>query len=94
MGFCACSMICYALLCVLSSFVIILMGMRELFASLYLSSWCLMIVMWLFLTMLLVDLWCVILVFPDQTHLLFCIYNRTTIELFCHNKPSLAMLSS
>ena len=39
-------------LCVLSSFAIILMGKRELFALLFLPSWCLatVIVLWLFLT--------------------------------------------
>ena len=44
-GFCVCSMLCYALLCVLSSFAIILTGKRELIALLCLSSWCLVIVM-------------------------------------------------
>ena len=39
-GFCACSMSCCTLLCVLSSFAIILMGKRELVALLCLSSWC------------------------------------------------------
>ena len=36
-----CSIFCCALLCVLSSFAIILMGKRELVALLCLSSWCL-----------------------------------------------------
>ena len=40
-GFCVCSMFCYTLLCVLSSFAIILMGKRELVALLCLSCWCL-----------------------------------------------------
>ena len=39
-GFCVCSMFCDALLCVLSSFAIILMGKREMVALLCLSSWC------------------------------------------------------
>ena len=43
------SMFCCTLLYVHSSFVIILMGKRELVAWLSLSSWCLMIVVWLFL---------------------------------------------
>ena len=43
MGFSVCSMCCCALLCVLSSFAIILMGKRELFALLCLSSWCLLV---------------------------------------------------
>ena len=51
MGFCSCSMFCCALLCVLSSFKIISMEKRELVALLCLSSWSLVIVMWLILTM-------------------------------------------
>ena len=46
-GFCNCSMFCCALLCVRSSLAIILMGKRELVALLSLSSWCLVIVLWL-----------------------------------------------
>ena len=48
-GVCNCSMFCYTLLYVHSSFAIILMGKRELVALLSLSSWCLVIVMWFFL---------------------------------------------
>ena len=40
MGFGNCSMFCFALLCVHSSFAIISMGKRELTALLCLSSWC------------------------------------------------------
>ena len=40
-----------ALLCVHSSFAIILIGKRELVVLLSLSSWCLVIVVWLFLAM-------------------------------------------
>ena len=47
-GFCNCSMFCCALLCVHFSFAIILMGKRELAALLSLSSWCLVIVVWIF----------------------------------------------
>ena len=39
-AFCVCSMFCCTLLCVLSSFAIILMGKRELVALLCLSSRC------------------------------------------------------
>ena len=46
-GFCICSMLYCALLCVQSSMVIILMRKREFGALLCLSSWCLMIVVWL-----------------------------------------------
>ena len=41
MWFCVCSMFFCTLICVLSSFAIILMGMRELVVLLHLSSWCL-----------------------------------------------------
>ena len=43
-------MFCCALLCVHSSFAIISMGKRELVALLCLSSWCLVIAVWPFLT--------------------------------------------
>ena len=49
-GFCNCSMICCALLCVHSSFAIISMGKRELVALLCLFSWCIVIDVWLFRT--------------------------------------------
>ena len=68
---CNCSMVHCALLYVHSSFAVILMGKRELFALLSLSSWCLVIVVWLFLAMPWVCLQLVIVVFPDHTHLLY-----------------------
>ena len=49
---------CCALLCVHYSFAIILMGKRELVALLSLSSWCLVIVVWLFLAVPRVYLLC------------------------------------
>ena len=73
MGFCNCSMFCCALLCVHSSFAIISMGKRELVTLLCLSSWYLVIVVWLFLTMPRVGLQFVIVVFPGQPHLLLLI---------------------
>ena len=54
-----------------SSFAIILMNKRELVALLSLSSWCLVIVVLLFLAVPSVCLQFVIVVFPDHTHLLF-----------------------
>ena len=71
MGFCNYSMFCYALLCVHSSFAIISIGKREMVALLFLSSWCLVVVVWLFLTMQGVCLQFVIVAFSDHTHLLF-----------------------
>ena len=64
----------YVLLYVLyvhSSFAIILIGKGELIAFLSLSSWCLLIVVWLFLRVPLVCLGFVIVVFSDHTLLLF-----------------------
>ena len=66
-----CSMFCCALLYVHSSIAIILMGKRELVALLSLSSWCLVIVVWLFFAVPWVCLYFVIVVFADNTHLLF-----------------------
>ena len=68
MGFCNCSLFCCALVCVHSSFAIISIGKRELVALHCLSSWCLVIVVRLFLTMPRVCLQFVIVVFPDPTH--------------------------
>ena len=65
------AMFCCTFLFVNSSLVIILIGKRELVALLGLSSWCLVIVVWLSLAVTWVCLWSVIVVFPDHTHLLF-----------------------
>ena len=59
---------CFTLLYVPSSFAVILMGKRELVALLSLSSWCLVVVVWLFLAVQWVCLQFVIVVFPDHTH--------------------------
>ena len=64
-------MFCCTLLYFHSSFAIILMGERELVALLSLSSWCLVMDVWLFLAVPWVCLRFVIVVFPDHTHLLF-----------------------
>ena len=71
MGVCNCSMFCCRLLYVHFSIAIILMGKRELIALLNLSSWCLVMVERLFLTVPRGCLQFVIVVFPDHTHLLF-----------------------
>ena len=71
MGYCNCSMFCCTLLYVHSSIAIILMGKRELVALLNLSSWCLVKVEGLFLTVPRGCLWFVIALFPDHTHLLY-----------------------
>ena len=67
-GFCNCSMFCCALLYVHSSIAIILMEKREVVALLSLSSWCLVIVVWLILAVPWVCLQFMIVVFPDHTH--------------------------
>ena len=77
-GVCNCSMFCCTLLYVHSSIAIISMGKRELVALLCLSSWCLMMVEWLFLVVTLGCLRFVIKVFPDHAHLLF--FMRTGIH--------------
>ena len=63
------SLFWYALLCVHSSFTIILKRKRELVALLLLSYGCL--VLWLFLNVSWVGLQCVIVVFLGHTHLFF-----------------------
>ena len=73
MAVCDCSMFCFTLLCVHSSIAIILMGKRELVALLNLSSWCLVMVDWLFLAVPQGSLLFVIAVFPDHTHFLLLI---------------------
>ena len=75
-------MFCLALVYVHSSFAIILMGMRELVALLSVYSWCLMIVVWLFIAVSWVCLQFVIVVFPDHTHLLFLNTSMLRIRSF------------
>ena len=81
MGVCDCSMFCCALLYVHFSIAIIMMGKRELIALLNLSSWCLMVVEWLFLAVPRGCLQFVIVVFPDHTHLLFFKTNHRLMQV-------------
>ena len=88
MGVCNCSMFCCTLLYVHSSIAIILMGKRELIALLNLSSWYLVMIERLFLTVPRGCLQFVIVVFPDHTHLLFllvfrCFVTVVVLLLFC-----------
>ena len=74
------------LLHVRSSIAIIFMGKRELIALLNLSSWCLVMVERLILAVPRGCLQCVIVVFPDHTHLLFLVANFSRVyyeERFC-----------
>ena len=88
MGFCNCSMFCCALVYVHSSFAIILVGKRVLVAFLRLSSWCMLIGVWLFLAVSWLCLQFVIVVFPDQTHLKFppCYFMVTYLTWLLHSK--------
>ena len=73
-------MFCCMLLYVHSSIAVILMGKSELIALLNLSSWCLMMVEWLFLAVPWGCLWFVIVVFRDHTHyLLYYLFYGTTL---------------
>ena len=67
------SLCCHALLCVQSSFATILKRKRKLVALLLLAYRCIVTinVLWLFLSVPRVSLQCVIVVFPDHTHLLY-----------------------
>ena len=77
-------MFCCTLLYVHFSFAIILIGKRKLVYLLSLPSWCLMIVVCLFLAVSWVCLQFVIVVFPDHTHLLFFhLFIYLFIYLFC-----------
>ena len=87
MGFCNCSMFCCTLLCVHSSFAIILMEKRELVDLLSLYSWCLVVVVWLFIAVPWVCLRFVNVVFPDRTHLLFYILFVLHKSLKCSAAP-------
>ena len=75
-------MFCLTLLYVHSSVAIILMGKRELVALLNLSSWCLVMVEWLFLAVPWGCLRYLIVVFPDHTHLIFFVVS--TLLHFSH----------
>ena len=70
MGVCNWSMFCYMLLYVHSSIAIILIGKRELVNLLNLSSWCLVMVEWLFLAVPQGCLRFVDMIFPDHTYYL------------------------
>ena len=77
------SLFCYAILCVHSSFAIILKRKRKLVASLLLSNRFIVAIniLWLFLTLSWIGLQWVILVFPDHTHLLFIVFGLNSCAL-------------
>ena len=86
-GFFNCSVFCCALLYFHSSFAIISIGKRELVALLCLSFWCVVIVVWLFLTVSWVCLQFVIEAFPDHAHSLLLVSMNifTRINGTCNN---------
>ena len=71
---CNCSRFSCTLLYVNSSIAIILMGKKELVALLNLSSWCLVMVEWLFFALPWGCLQFVTVVFPDHIHILFTVH--------------------
>ena len=79
-------MLCCTLRNVHSSFAIILMGKRELVALLSLSSWYLVMVVWLFLAAPRVCLQLVIVVFPDHIRLLVLISGHRQL-LHVYSQP-------
>ena len=81
MGFCNCSMFGCAYFVSILVLQLSRWGKRELVALL-LSYWCLVIVVWLFLTKPRVCLQFVIVVFPDHTHLLFILHRTTYTSLY------------
>ena len=83
MGALCLSLFCKALLCVHPSFAIILKRKRKLVALLLLSYRCIVTinVLWLFSTVSWVGLRCVIVVFPDHTHLLFVFVGKFGMRL-------------
>ena len=64
------------------------MGKRKLVALLSLSSWCLLMVVWLFLAVPWVCLLFVIVVFPDHTHLLLLGSEYPLKLLYLNHKTS------
>ena len=78
------SLFCYALLCVHSSFAIILKRKRKLVTLLLLSYICIVTinVLWLFLMVPWIGLQCAIVIFPDHTHFLFIMQNSDSFYYF------------
>ena len=81
MEVCNCSMFCCTLLYVHPSIAIILMGKRGLIVLLGLSSWCLVLVVRLFLAVPWGCLRFAIVVLSDHTHLLF-LFRKGIIVLY------------
>ena len=81
MGVCSCSMFCFTSLYVHSSIAFILMGKRGLVTLLDLSSWCRVMVAWLFLAVPWGCLQFVIVIFPDHTHLLYLITSGSLVHV-------------
>ena len=82
MGSCNCFMFSCTLLYVHSSIAIILMGERELVDLLDLSSWCLVMVEWLFLAVPWGCLRFVIVVSHDHTYYFYGCFNYHNVHIF------------
>ena len=96
MGVLCLYLFCYAILCVHSSFAIIVKRKLNLVALLVLSYRCIVTinVVWFFHTVPWVGLQCMIVVFPDHSHLLFiyCLMGVLCLSLFWY--ALLCILSS
>ena len=90
MGVCNCSMFCCTLFYVDSSIAIIFLGKRELVALLNLSSWCLVMVEWLFLVVPWGCLWFVIGYFL----ILLTIFVKGSIDHCSHDGGSFIQSSN
>ena len=64
------------------------MGKEELVALLSLSSWYLVVVVWLFLAVSWVCLQFVIVVFPDHSHLQFLFSSQITLREILHSNST------
>ena len=86
-GFCVLSLFCYAVLCGVSCFAIILIKLRELAALQLLSPLCLVTigVLWLFLAMPWFGLRCVIVVFHRDTRLPLSIKSIVRYDILAQN---------
>ena len=79
MGVLCRSLFWYALRCVITSFAIILTRKRESWLLCFDCLSCVLL-MWIFLTVPWVGLQCVIVVFPDHTHLLSGLYSPISVQ--------------
>ena len=89
------SLSCYALLCVHSSFAIILKRNKKLVALLFLSYRCIVTInfLWLFLTVSWVGLQYLIVVFPDHTHFFIILNDHLKKHLHLNVRLNIELLN-